>query len=93
MKSRGLINSTLGPELKRFPFYEDGSTIFASLRKFMESFVSSYYENDAAVASDVEIQAWVREANGPAKARDFPSLNNKKDLIDALNHMVSLSLS
>ncbi|KAF7554099.1 hypothetical protein G7Z17_g3147 [Cylindrodendrum hubeiense] len=87
--NRGLINSTLGPELSSFPFFEDGSVIFASLRTFMSTFVSSYYLNDAAVKADAELQAWVQEARGPAAARDFPTITSTDDLVDVLTHIFS----
>ncbi|KAH8883024.1 Lipoxygenase [Thozetella sp. PMI_491] len=90
LQLRGLINSTLGPELSSFPFYEDGSKIYASLRRFMKTFVSSYYKNDARVLADSEVQAWVKEARGPAKARDFPTISTVDDLVDVLTHMAHL---
>lgn len=90
LQNRGLINSTLGPNLASFPFFEDGSVIYTSLRAFMTSFVSSYYTGDAAVKADAEIQAWVQEARGPAAARDFPTITSTADLVNVLTHIVSL---
>ena len=90
LESRGLVNSDFGPALKNFPFYEDGATIYAAINSFMTSFVDSYYSNDAAVAADKEMQAWVREAQGPAKAIDFPSISTKPALVAALSHVVSI---
>lgn len=55
----------------------------------MTSFVSSYYSQDSVVAADTEIQAWVKECNGPAKVMDFPTAITKAStLIDVLTHMV-----
>ncbi|KAH8660201.1 lipoxygenase [Xylariales sp. PMI_506] len=90
LRSRGLVNSTIGPDLPSFPFYDDGSKIFASLRTFITAFVSSYYYNDARVTGDKELQAWVAEAQGPAEARDFPTISTTTDLIDVLTHMSHL---
>ena len=89
LEARGLLNSAFGPALKNFPFYEDGSTIYAAINTFMTSFVDSYYSSDADVAADKEMQAWVKEAQGPAKAIDFPSISTKSALIAALSHVVS----
>jgi hypothetical protein len=89
LESRGLINSDFGPALKNFPFYEDASTIYTAIHAFMTSFVGSYYAQDSDVAADTEIQAWVKDAQGPAEAIDFPNLTTKSALVDALTHMVS----
>ncbi|KAH0277547.1 Lipoxygenase, partial [Aureobasidium melanogenum] len=92
LKNRGLINATTGPQLKNFPYYEDASVIYSAIRTFMTSFVSSYYSQDSVVAADTEIQAWVKECNGPAKVMDFPTAITKAStLIDVLTHMAHLS--
>ncbi|KAG9795848.1 Lipoxygenase, partial [Aureobasidium melanogenum] len=92
LKNRGLINATTGPQLKNFPYYEDASVIYSAIRTFMTSFVSSYYSQDSVVVADTEIQAWVKECNGPAKVMDFPTAITKAStLIDVLTHMAHLS--
>lgn len=89
LESRGLINSTIGPALKNFPFYEDASTIYDAIHTFMTSFVESYYNSDSVLKADKELQAWVKEANGPAKAIDFPaSISSTETLADILTHFV-----
>jgi len=92
LKSRGLIDSSYGPALKSFPFYEDASTIFTAIKTFLTSLVGSFYASDAAVAADKELQAWAKEANGAAKVIDFPSsFSSRSTLVDAFTHMVSSS--
>lgn len=59
----------------------------------MTAFVASYYATDAAVAADSEIQAWVKEAQGPALARDFPKITSSKDLVEVLTHIVSVLIT
>ena len=89
LERRGLINSPIGPPLKDFPFYEDASAIYAIIYQFMTTFVNSYYTSDAAIAQDSELQAWLVEANGPAKAMDFPTksqLTTRAELINMLTH-------
>ncbi|KAI4722833.1 Lipoxygenase [Aureobasidium sp. EXF-10727] len=68
LTKRGLINATKGPQLKHFPYYEDASVIYGAQRTFMSSFINSYYSQDLVVVADKEIQAWVKECNGIAKA-------------------------
>jgi hypothetical protein len=90
LESRGLLNTKIGPQLKNFPFYEDASIIYSAIHDFMTDFVGSYYASDSKVASDDEIQAWVKEANGDAQVFDFPSISTTASLVDVLTHMVSL---
>ncbi|KIY00634.1 uncharacterized protein Z520_03297 [Fonsecaea multimorphosa CBS 102226] len=91
LESRGLINSNFGPALKNFPFYEDASTIYNAIHAFMTSFVNSYYSSDSDITADNEMQAWVKESQGPAEAIDFPSITTRSALIDALTHMAHLA--
>lgn len=51
--------------------------------------MDSYYAADTDVNGDVEIQAWVKEAQGPAEAIDFPAIATKSALVDVLTHVVS----
>lgn len=89
LETRGLINSTVGPELANFPFYEDALCIYNAIHEFMTSFVHSYYDSDLAVLADHELQGWAVEANGPAQVYDFPKCFATRDaLVDALTHMV-----
>lgn len=64
--------------------------IHDSTEKFMTSFVGSYYAADSDVLADGEVQAWVTEAQGPAKAIDFPEIATKSALVDVLTHLVSI---
>ncbi|EMD01099.1 hypothetical protein BAUCODRAFT_61447 [Baudoinia panamericana UAMH 10762] len=91
LQRRGLINCTYGPALSHFPFYEDGTVIWNAINTFMTSFVQSYYSSDSAVDADSELQAWAKEANGPAEAIDFPtSISSRSTLIATLTHFAHL---
>ncbi|KAI1279171.1 lipoxygenase [Xylaria sp. FL0933] len=90
-KKRGLVDSSFGPELKSFPFYEDTSIITEAIREFMETFINSYYPNDKAVLADIELQAWHRETN-VAQVYDFPQINTRQSVADVLTHQVYLSV-
>ncbi|KAJ9616659.1 hypothetical protein H2200_000378 [Cladophialophora chaetospira] len=90
LQSRGLVNSNFGPPLQHFPFYEDASIIYNAIHAFMTSFVNSYYSKDSDVRVDTEIQAWVKESQGPAEAIDFPAISSRNALVDALSHMAHL---
>ncbi|WPH04308.1 Hypothetical protein R9X50_00719700 [Acrodontium crateriforme] len=90
LRARGLIDSPYGPALKHFPFYEDASIIHDAAEKALRAFVESYYSSDSAVAHDQEIQAWAKEAQGPAAVIDFPSISCIDDLVGILTHMAHL---
>jgi arachidonate 15-lipoxygenase (second type)/8-lipoxygenase (S-type) len=89
LEHRGLINSSFGPKLKSFPFYEDALPIHTSIRKFVSTFVDSYYKTRADFKQDIELQAWILEAI-PAKIIDFPSSANRITLIDIITHIAFL---
>lgn len=89
LKNRGLINSTIGPELKVFPYLDDASVIHTSLQNFMASFVDSYYTDSSTFDQDTELQAWISEAV-PAQIKDFPTQMNRETLIDILTHVAFL---
>lgn len=89
---RGLINSTQGPSLKTFPFFEDGSVIYSSIRRFMAAFVSSYYNGYMSITDDCELQSWCDEAITKAHVHQFVSSFDTQDsLINALTHIAFLS--
>lgn len=91
LKARGLLHGD-GPKLACFPFYENAAVIHSATREFVSTFISSFYKSDAVVRGDNEIQAWAAEANGPAKAIDFPTkFNTKEALVDALTHIAHLT--
>ncbi|KAJ9617206.1 hypothetical protein H2200_000927 [Cladophialophora chaetospira] len=89
----GLINSSYGPALTHFPFYEDVKPVVDSMRVFIEAFVRSYYPTDDLISQDTELQAWIVEANGPAQVLDFPPapLTSRTTLVDILTHMTYLT--
>ncbi|KAF3185283.1 hypothetical protein TWF106_010100 [Orbilia oligospora] len=93
LKRRGLIESTFGPALTHFPFYEDALPLWNAMHTFMTALVHSYYPNDASIAADNEILDWMDEANGSAEVVDFPNratMNSRAKLIDVLTHVAHL---
>lgn len=91
--SRGLLDCPYGPKLKHLPFYEDASTIMASLRRFISTFVDTYYGKASFLSGDKELQSWISEANTEAQVLDFPPapLNDRNTLIDILTQMAYLT--
>lgn len=90
LEKRGLINSTFGPKIKSFPFYQDACIIHAEIRRFMEVLVNSYYRDAIDIANDFELQAWAKEAI-PAQIVDFPSsIDEVGTLVEVLTHIAHL---
>ncbi len=44
-----------------YPFREDTTKVWNALREFVGAYVALYYQDDAAVVADTEVQAWVLE--------------------------------
>jgi len=92
LRARGLLDCSYGPPLKSFPFLEDADLIRTHIQTFMTSFIASYYPTDSELAQDTELQAWIREASGPAQVIDFPtSVSTTSTLIDVLTHFAYLT--
>jgi hypothetical protein len=65
--------------------------IHKAYETFFQSFVDSYYETDADVADDHEVQSWFGEVTENAKVHDFPQVSSdspvdKATLVDVLTH-------
>lgn len=93
LNSRGLINCTYGPALKSFPYLEDASSIFLAIKRFIASFVASYYASDVLISLDNELQDWMTEATLEALVIDFPPapISNTTTLADILTHFAFLA--
>lgn len=92
LEARGLLHSDFGPALRSFPFHDDASTVVGAIRGFFATLVDSYYEDGDAIGADVELQAWLAEASGPAEVRDFPAgpAADKETVVDILTHFAYL---
>ncbi|KAL2070013.1 hypothetical protein VTL71DRAFT_14693 [Oculimacula yallundae] len=99
LTTRGLINSTTGPDFKHFPFYSDAKIIRDGIFDFMTTFVNAYYPSEDLLTSDPELAAWFIEASTSAGVLDFPcapvdgkpTLCDRATLIDLLTHMAYLT--
>ena len=90
---RGLLNCSYGPDLPIFPFFDDVAPMVSVINKFMTAFIAEYYENDAMVAEDQEIQAWAEEASGAAEIDDFPAapITKRETLVKLLSHVAYMA--
>jgi arachidonate 15-lipoxygenase len=48
-----------------YPYRDDGLLVWGAIERFVTAYVKVYYQADADVAADSEIQAWVRDLTDP----------------------------
>jgi arachidonate 15-lipoxygenase len=59
----------VGPDrLPEFPFRDDTLLLWTAIRDYVRAYLAVYYDGDAAVRADTELQAWVDEITGPDAA-------------------------
>jgi arachidonate 15-lipoxygenase len=63
--------------LPDFPFRDDTMLLWSAIKKFVCSYVATYYPGDQSVADDYEVQGWINELVSPLYA-GFKGLNGLK---------------
>lgn len=48
-----------------FPFRDDTMLLWEPIKRFVSAYLRRYYEDDAAVAADRELQGWIHELTAP----------------------------
>ncbi|EDV21123.1 uncharacterized protein TRIADDRAFT_60387 [Trichoplax adhaerens] len=91
----GIDKSATETILPYYPYRDDGKKVFDLLRDFTEQYISLYYDSDADVVNDFELQAWADELSNEAtgtpnsangKIKDFPpAFQNRRQLINAIH--------
>ena len=91
--ARGLINCSYGPALRRIPFYDTVRPMNNALRRFTEAYIDAFYQSDADLARDHELQAWVLEVIEGALVHDFPlfPFTTRETLVFVLSHIAFLA--
>ncbi|EPS74242.1 lipoxygenase, partial [Genlisea aurea] len=79
-----------------YPYANDGLMIWAAIEKFVQTYVTHYYADSAAVCNDVELQAWYSESInvGHADLRHadwWPTLVTPNDLASVLTTIIWLT--
>lgn len=65
--------------------------IYNAIRDFTSTLINSYYSSNAAIVSDKELQAFIKESNGPAGIIDFPTITTRSDLATLLAEIARLT--
>ncbi|MEJ8857472.1 lipoxygenase family protein [Variovorax robiniae] len=78
-------------KLADYPFRDDTLLLWKAIKDFVTGYVAIYYGDDAAVASDPELKAWVRELGSPQHGNlpGFPeTLDTLEQLIEIVAQMI-----
>jgi arachidonate 15-lipoxygenase len=77
---RGVANATTLPH---YPYRDDALRVWAAIRSWAADYLNVYYTDDADVAADTELSAWVASVQGDAKVTGFPTITTRDQLADA----------
>ncbi|WP_213959786.1 lipoxygenase family protein [Variovorax sp. dw_954] len=78
-------------KLAAYPFRDDTLLLWKAIKDFVTGYVAIYYVDDAAVSSDPELKAWVRELGSPQYGNlpGFPeALNTREKLAEVVAQMI-----
>ncbi|GAQ78116.1 lipoxygenase [Klebsormidium nitens] len=77
--------------LPKYPYLDDLRKHNAAISNFTDAYVGLYYQNDADVQMDRELQAWAREIASSTPVKGFPSsISSKGELSGILTHFIRL---
>ena len=84
---RGLDDRDVLPD---HPYRDDGALSWAAIEQFVGDYVALYYRDDAAVALDPELRAWLAEAGAPrgGGVRGLGPVVDRADLVRTVTHLV-----
>lgn len=72
--------------LTYFPYRDDGKLIWDVLGDYCEAYVKHYYNSEADIQDDYELQAWAKELS--EKAKDFPAAINSIGELTTVIHRI-----
>jgi arachidonate 15-lipoxygenase len=87
LRARGVDDHDALPD---FPYRDDARLIWASLRRWVEAYLRTWYVSDADVHTDVEVQRmflWLGAPDG-GRLRDVRIPSTIPDLVDAVTHII-----
>lgn len=87
LHERGLMDRDTLPD---FPYRDDGLLIWHALHDWVEAVVRTYYEGDASVVADIELQEFVATVQAPEGGRisGLGAVRTVPDLIQVLTHII-----
>ncbi len=90
VQKQGTGDTTALPVL---PYRDDGLPLWKAIRAFAGDYVNAWYERDAVVANDRQLEAFVQELNAPEGGnlaeRGFPSaILTREDLAETVARLI-----
>ena len=76
-----------------YPYRDDGILLWTAIQDFIKEYVDLYYEAEADVTGDYEIQAWANDVSAPDRGRipGFPPrFGSRQELAETLGHIIFL---
>ena len=76
-----------------YPYRDDGILLWNAIQGFIKEYVDLYYESEADVTGDYEIQAWANDISAPDRGRipGFPArFGSRQELAETLGHIIFL---
>ncbi|XP_078447587.1 lipoxygenase 6, chloroplastic-like [Wolffia australiana] len=79
--------------IEDYPYAADGLLIWSAIESYATDYLSQFYPSSAAIAADVELQAWwaeLRSRGHPEKAHEpwWPTLSSLADLIHIITTLI-----
>lgn len=89
LEARGLMNT----EVLDHPYRDDVLLVFEAIERFVREYVSIFYENDADVTGDTELQAFVRELGATEGGRltGMPTVSTVDELVRLITTFVHIA--
>ena len=72
-----------GP-LANYPYRDDALLVWAAIEDWVSAYVKTYYDSDADVAADQELQDWAEAIIGSGKLRGFSAPQTIRNVTDCL---------
>lgn len=76
-----------------YPYRDDGMLLWNAIQSFVKEYVDVYYQSDADVTQDYEIQAWAHDISAQDRGRipGFPAkLESRQELAETIGHIIFL---
>ncbi len=92
LESRGVLDPNVLPD---YPYRDDGLLVLDAVETFAREYVEHHWDEDAAVAGDMRLQAWAQELAGTnsdeGHVKDFPAtIEDRKTLADVLTRILMI---
>lgn len=85
LKGRGVDTSSA---LQYYPYRDDGMLVWNALHQWVSDYLDLYYENNAAVAEDTELQGWADEIVNAGLLAGFGNSSTNGQRIQSKEYLV-----